>query len=135
MKIYCLMLGFCVMLFAGCGGGEERPYTDHSRDAEAMAIRIKDMVRDAVNVARGSDEPDDIMYSVAMSLEDLHRQPTGAHLSIYQQLNELALAIAAECEAADGRPPNLNERLDELAALAEQLPGERSEAQPAPQPD
>lgn len=114
----------CVLMLVvlGCGGGD---VVDHSRDPGMFASTVKDLVHRSVEDARESDEPADALWAVVHQLEpdELRRRPTGNHLSVYQQLYTLASEIHQASEAVDGRPPNLEERLDELAALADQLPG------------
>ena len=122
-----LILCLSALVVLGCGpGAGERPYIDHSRDPEALAVSVKYTVDIAVDDARTSDEPADAVSSVADFLEDLSRRPTGDHLSIYRQIAALANEIVEESEAVDGRPTNLDQRLDELEELAEQLPGDPS---------
>ncbi len=113
----CLLL----LVVLGCGGGD---LVDHSRDPEMFASNVKELVLTSVEDARESDEPADALWAVVHELSpgELGRQPTGDHLSLYQQLHTLASEIHEECEAVDGRAPELDQRLDELAALAQYLP-------------
>ncbi len=113
----CLLM----LVVLGCGGED---LVDHSRDPGMFASSVKELVLTNVEDARESDEPADALWAVVheLSPEELGRQPTGDHLSLYQQMHSLASEIQKESEAVDGRPPDLEERLDELAALAEQLP-------------
>ncbi|TVS19393.1 MAG: hypothetical protein EA424_08645 [Planctomycetaceae bacterium] len=119
--ILCLL----VVVLVGCGSGEQRDYVDHSRDPEAFAQNVKQLVVDSAARARTSEEPEDYISGIVDLLEDLGGRPTGAYRETYDQLLSLSREIVSECEAADGqRPPNLDQRLDELTALADELPGD-----------
>ena len=118
-----LFLCLSVLIFVGCGQSGQRPYTDHSRDPEAFALDVKQVVVNSVEDAKTSPEPEDEISSIVDMLDDLSRQPTGDYRETYDQLLSLAGDIRAACEAANGRPSDLAARLDELVALANQLPG------------
>lgn len=113
-----------LLLGVGCGGGEGRPFTDHSKDPEAYARNVKHAVMNSVAEARRSDEPCDSVQSIVDMLEDLERAPSGAYRDTYEQLRTLALETHQACEASSRPPADLRSRLDELTALAEKLPGE-----------
>jgi hypothetical protein len=112
-----------ILFLVGCGSGD---LVDHSRDPEMFAASVKQVVLQSAEDARESGEPADALWAVVHELEpdELRHRPTGAHGSIYEQLYSLANQIREACEAADGRTPDLNQRLDELVALADQLPGD-----------
>jgi hypothetical protein len=119
------LLCLSVLALVGCGAGGQRDYTDHSRDPEAFAQNVKQLVVNSAARARTSDEPEDNISSIGDLLEDLSGRPTGSYRGTYDQLLSLAREIVAECRAAGGkRPANLGQRLDELVALADQLPGQ-----------
>ena len=115
------ILCFSLLALAGCGG---EPVIDHSRDPEMFAIDVKELVATSVADARTSDEPADALWGIVDYLAELGRHPTGQHRNVYQQIHALASEIYADAQDVDGRPPDLDERLDELWALAEQLPGD-----------
>lgn len=120
-RILCLS----VVALMGCGSGGQRDYVDHSRDPEAFAENVKQVVVDSAARARTAEEPEDNISAIVDLLEDLSGRPTGSYRATYDQLLSLAREIVSECEAAGGRrPPNLNQRLEELVALADQLPGD-----------
>ena len=126
-------LTMCVSLLvvAGCGRGSGVPYTDHSRDPERFAANVKQMVYGAVAEARTSREPADSLSGIVDTFEGrLGRLPVGQYRSIYEQLLSQASELYEACEAIDGRPPDLEPRLKELWAVAEQLPGEVPTWQP-----
>ena len=114
---------FCLVALAwiGCAEG---PVVDHTRDPDMFALDVKEVTADSVAQARGSDEPAEELSGLVDMLADLRAQPTGEHLSLYQEIGALATEIYEEAQAVDGRPEDLEERLDQLWALAEQLPGD-----------
>ncbi len=116
----CLLL---LLFSAGCGTGD---LVDHSRDPDMFVAEVKEMVLQCTEDARHSEEPADALWAVVHDLnpDELRHRPTGEHTSIYEQLHSLASEISSECEAVDGRTPDLNQRLDELVALTNQLPGD-----------
>lgn len=118
-----LFLCLSVLIFVGCGQSGQRPYTDHSRDPAAFALDVKQVVVNSVEDAKTSREPEDEISNIVDLLDDLSRQPTGDYRETYDQLLSLAREIHAACEAANGRPSDLSARLDDLLALADQLPG------------
>jgi hypothetical protein len=121
-----LSLCLSVLLISGCGtGGSSVPYTDHSRDAEAFALTIKQMVFDIVEDAKNSKEPAESLEAIVDSFEGkLNRLPVGDYRDTYEELLTVASSLYSECEAAGGRPPNLVSQLDELWAVADKLPGD-----------
>lgn len=118
-----LFLCLSVLIFVGCGQSGQRPYTDHSRDPAAFALDVKQVVVNSVEDAKTSREPEDEISNIVDLLDDLSRQPTGDYRETYDQLLSLAREIHAACEAANGRPADLSARLNDLLALADQLPG------------
>ena len=106
---------------AGCGG---ETLIDHSRDPQAFAEDVRKLVAVSVAEARSSSEPADAMFSLVDLLEELDQHPTGSHRDLYEQLQALAGEIYQESEQAGGPPAGLEQRLDQLWALAEPLPGE-----------
>ncbi len=125
-----------IVLLLGCGQGNGVPYTDHSRDPEAFALTIKQMVLDAVEDARRSPEPAESVDGIVAAFDGrLHSLPVGDYRPIYEELLSVASELYEEAERIDGRPEDLDQRLDELAALAEQLPGDVAAPGPPEQPD
>ncbi len=124
----------CISLLAlaGCGRGGVA-YTDHSRDPERFAVNIKQLVFGAVAEARVSPEPADSISLIVDTFDGgMRRLPVGDYQPIYEQLLAEASELYEQCEAIDGRPPDLEERLAALSALAEQLPGEVGDWTPPP---
>ena len=115
------MLCLVALAWIGCAGD---PVVDHTRDPDMFAFDVKEVTADSVAQARVSDEPADALSGLVDILAELRAQPTGGHLSLYQEIGALATEIYEEAEALDGRPEGLEERLDQLWALAEQLPGD-----------
>ena len=115
------MLCLAALAWIGCAEG---PVVDHSRDPDMFAFDVKEVTAHSVAEARVSDEPADALFNLVDMLENLGAQPTGAHLSLYQEIRALATEIYEDAQEVDGRPEELEERLDELWALAEQLPGD-----------
>ncbi len=110
-----------VVALMGCGG---EPIVDHSRDPQMFALDVKELTAQSVAEARTSSEPADALFNLVDTLAELGAQPTGQHLSRYQEIRALATGIYEDAQAVDGRPEGLEERLDQLWALAEQLPGQ-----------
>ncbi len=120
-----LALCVAVTLVVGCSGGNGVPYTDHSRDPEAFALTIKQMVFNAVEDARESPHPAESLDGIAAAFEGgLGRLPVGDYRSVYEELYSVASDLYEEAERIDGRPADLETRLHELVALADQLPGD-----------
>ncbi len=113
-------LCLAVLALIGCGG---EAVVDHSRDPQMFAEDIKELTAQSVAEARTSSEPADALFNLVDMLAELGSQPTGQHLSVYQDIRGLASEIYEDARAVDGRPDGLEERLDRLWALAEQLPG------------
>lgn len=121
-----LMLYFPLVFLAalvGCGGGSDLPYTDHSKDPEAYARNVKALVLGVAADAKTSREPADDLASIVTELEQKDR-PRGSYGPIYDELLTNARTLQEECARASGRPSGLDRRLDELAKIAQQLPGE-----------
>ncbi len=115
------MLCLAALAWIGCAEG---PVVDHSRDPDMFAFDVKEVTAHSVAEARVSDEPADALFNLVDMLENLGAQPTGAHMGLYQEIRALATEIYEDAQEVDGRPEELEERLDELWALAEQLPGD-----------
>lgn len=115
----CLSVAFLI----GCGGGG-RDYTDTSRDPEAFAGSVKQVVINTVARARTSDEPEDNIGGIVDLLEDLSGRPVGSYRDTYDQVLAKAREIVAELQAAGvgKRPANLNDQLDDLEDLVRDLP-------------
>lgn len=122
MSLRMMILLTAVMTCAGCGR-TERPYTNHSQDPQAYALDVKTLVLDHVMIARKSREPADQVRLIVMELEDSPKRPVGEFNQTYAEMLTAAQSLLADCEQADGRPNGLEKRLDELAAMAESLPG------------
>lgn len=125
VRIEMIRMTVCLLIlfFAGCEAGD---LVDHSRDPDMFVVTVKEMVLQSAEDARESDEPADALWAVVQDLDpdELRHRPTGEYTSIYEQLHSMASEISAACEAVDGRTPDLNQRLDELVALTNQLPGD-----------
>ena len=123
---------YCVsaMLLAamcGCSRGPAIAYTDHSRDPEAFAATVKQLVFVAVADARTSPEPADDLASIVGVFADRMDDgslPLGEYVGVYQELFSLARDLHDACETIDGRPADLAPRLDHLLEVARRLPGD-----------
>jgi len=122
-----LLLWSCAI---GCNS-DTREFTDNSRDPEAFAGTVKQMVTDTIADARESKEPVDAfeslvnMFDGKLSGEQL---PLGSYQEVYSEILEVSREWAKKCEAADGRPSDLKSGLDKLEQLAGKLPGEAKAA-------
>jgi hypothetical protein len=124
-------MGVTVLMLIGCSGGSGVPYTDHSRDPEAFAASIKEMVFLAVEDARRSAEPEEAIEGVVEAFDGrLGTLPVGDYRPIYEQLLSVASELHQEAERIDGRPSDLDQRLDELVGIAKQLPGDEPAERP-----
>lgn len=112
-----------LLALVGCGG--EQPYTDNSRDPLAYAKDVKQLVLEHVEIAKTSSEPADQVLTIVTELKQTAERPTGEHKATYDQLLEKSNALLSACEAAsNGKPANLAQSLNEIAQLAQSLPGE-----------
>jgi hypothetical protein len=100
------------------------PYTDHSRDPQAYARDVKELVLLHAAEAKRSNEPGDDIRPVVDYLNSNGRRPTAEHQETYEALLAKAQDILEQCDAVGGRPAALESALDELVRLAESLPGE-----------
>ncbi len=119
--MYRWMLVAALCGLPGCGG---ESLTDHSRDPEAFAVDVKELVATTVAEAQVSLEPVDALFSLVDLLDELDQQPAGSHRELYEQIQKMASEIHEMAEQVDGRPADLEQRLDRLWALAEPLPGD-----------
>lgn len=106
---------------AGCAGSHAA-YTDHSRDPQAYAQDVKEMVGDHVKLARQAREPADMLAPIVSELEQLDERPVGEHRMFYETLLAAARDVMDACQRVDGRPPRLDYQLDQLLSLLDQLP-------------
>lgn len=117
--IFCSL---CIMHW-GCSR-DSRPYEDHSRDARRYALNLKQMVYDVVKDAVTAREPADIIWPLVLELEQ-NNSPRGEFAEIIDQLRQHVTDLHISCEKTpNGRPADLQSRLQHLIALAEKLPGE-----------
>ena len=116
-------LVFCLIsCSAGCSGRPEG-VEDHSRDPERYAMNVKQMVFAAIESAKQSREPGDELWPVILELEQKDR-PRRPYEEVYEGLEKKLREIYQLCqESSSGRPPNLQERLQEVLQVAEKLPG------------
>lgn len=117
-------LMFAVLPFAmliGCGSSE-LPFTDNSRDSLAFSKSIKELVLNTVERTKKSARPADAIRGIVLAVSELDACPVGDHMEIYKRLHSAAAALLAECEK--GKPSNLEAKLEELAKIAEGLPGD-----------
>jgi hypothetical protein len=118
----------CAVLvgLAGCGGGSSLPYTDNSRDPEALATNLKQVVLTAVYEAKDAREPADALAMIVTAFDGNKRRqmPVGSYGPIYDELAAVATQWYEACESADGRAPGLEGGLAQLEELAAQLPGD-----------
>lgn len=107
----------------GCSASSTLEYTDHSQDPERFARLVKQTVVEVVADARKSIEPYDEIRLIAQSV-DGDNKPIGPYGDVYDRLRSLADELADACELADGPTADMNRKLDELLAIADELPGE-----------
>lgn len=115
---------FCLVVtlaLTGCGGSGV-PFNDDSKDTEKFAILIKQVVAESVADARKSKEPFDQIRLIADAVKG-NNKPVGSHAEIYNRLGMAATELADACERADGPTPDMGKKLDELLAIADELPG------------
>lgn len=123
------LVGVYFIALCGCGAAE-LPYTDNSRDSEAYAKNIKQLVVDMSQSNRGSPEIADSISSLVEELKQTDR-PQGEHAAKYAEIRAVAEAIVAEGNPASGKPTATQiQKLDELAKLAQDLPGEVTVSRP-----
>ncbi len=127
--MYLRLLLIVLLGLAGCGG---EAVIDHSRDPHAFAMDVKKLVATSVAEARLSSEPADAMFNLVEVLDELDHHPAGPHLDLYEELQELAVEIYEAAEETERRPAELEQRLDQLWALAEPLPGDATPQNMAP---
>jgi len=112
-----------LLMLAGCGG--EQPYTDNSRDPASYAKDVKQLVLEHVEIAKKSSEPADQVLTIVTELKQTGERPSGEHKATYDQLLEKSNALLTACQSAsNGKPANLTQALNEIAELAQSLPGE-----------
>lgn len=112
-----------LLLLVGCGGGQ--PYTDNSRDPASYAKDVKQLVLEHVEIAKKSSEPADQVLTIVTELKQTGERPVGEHKATYDQLLEKSNALLSACQSAsNGKPSNLTQALNEIAQLAQSLPGE-----------
>lgn len=113
------------LTLAGCGASDHRQFTDNSRDPEALATNIKQVVLTAIYESESAREPADALSMVVVSLDGkLSKMPVGNYASVYEELLAVSSELHQACEQVDGRAPGLDAGLKRLAELAEQLPGD-----------
>lgn len=120
----CLFLVMSLgVVLTGCSR-DTRPYEDHSRDSQRYAMNVKQMVYDAVTDATRAREPADILWPLVLELEQTDR-PHGEFAQILAELRQQISELHKSCEQSpNGRPADLQNRLQGLIALADKLPGE-----------
>lgn len=108
--------------FTGCGS-PELPYNDNSKDPELFAKTIKQVVIESVADARKSREPFDQIRLISNSITG-KGQPVGSYGPVYDRIKAAAEQLAEACEQADGPTPDMAVKLDEILAIANELPGD-----------
>lgn len=114
------LLVACLSL-VGCGSSGV-PFNDDSQDTEKFAVLIRQVVAESVADARKSSEPADQIRLISDAVRGGNK-PVGQYGEIYQRLGVAANELTEACERADGPTPDLGKKLDELLAIAEELPG------------
>jgi hypothetical protein len=123
MNLRILILSMSLLhTIAGCGA-PELPYNDNSKDPELFAKAIKQVVVESVADARKSREPFDQIRLISNSITG-KGQPVGSYGPIYERLKAAAEQLADACEQADGPVPDMAKKLEELLAIANELPGD-----------
>ena len=110
----------------GCGGTEEPPFTDNSRDPAAYARDVKTLVLRAADRLKGSpEEPATQVTELVNVLRLYPDQPVGEHEATYAALLKTGEELQALYEKTpSGKPAGADEKIAELVATAEKLPGE-----------
>lgn len=122
--------------FQGCGG-DNRPFVDNSKDPQAFALTVKQMLIDSIADAKDAKEPGDTFEALVQVFDgklDGNQLPVGDYLEIYREVWQTSQEFAKKCADVDGRPSDLNAGLDKLKSLAERLPGETKAARGSAQP-
>jgi hypothetical protein len=122
-------LGLFAIAICGCGGAEA-PYTDTSQDSAAYAKNVKELAIVCASEAKKSPEPADSISPLVEELKQTDR-PHGEHAAKYAEMLVIAEAIVAEGNPSSGKATSTQlQKIDELAKLAEGLPGEVSIQRP-----
>jgi ABC-type branched-subunit amino acid transport system substrate-binding protein len=123
-------LGMIAITLCGCGGAEA-PYTDTSQDSAAYAKNVKELAIVCASEAKNSPEPADSISPLVEELKQTDR-PHGEHAAKYSEMLVVAEAIVAEGNPTSGKATTTQlQKIDELAKLAEGLPGEVTIQRPA----
>jgi hypothetical protein len=123
------LAGVCALAIFGCGGSEA-PFTDTSQDAGAYAKNVKELALVCASEAKKSPEPADSISPLVEELKQTDR-PQGEHAAKYAEMRAAAEAIVAEGNPANGKATATQlQKIDELAKLAESLPGEVTISRP-----
>lgn len=130
MVRFILLLSGALVL--GCGGRSSQPFTDNSQDPELLARNIKQLVVNEVSDARKSRDPYDHLRVIYTSIpEPGARKPIGDYGDVYTRISTLAESLTEATERANGPTPDLQKKLDQLLAIADELPGD---SQPSIEP-
>jgi hypothetical protein len=121
----CLAFLLAPLLLAGCGS-PDRPFTDNSKDADLYAADVKQIAYSTVSRAKRSREPADQVQVLVTELEsqESNNKPAGPHKAVYGDMLAAAKLLLEDCKKANGKPANLNSRLDAIKVIADKLPGQ-----------
>jgi hypothetical protein len=111
------LAGTITALCLGCGGSGPPP--PETQDSSAYALRIKRTIVEFV--AEGKQNPTAAPKEAAVLVETLEvykSQPVGEHEAVYAELLERCRQLSSASGA------DVRKKLDELAALANKLPGQ-----------
>jgi len=121
--LFCLLACLTVSLAAGCSCRGKREFTDHSRDADAYARRIKVLILTQLPLAKtAKDEPESYTASIVNELQNYTSNPVGSHGDTYAQLLQQCKDLHGMLESGGDRKP-ANQKIDEIIEIANQLPG------------
>jgi hypothetical protein len=121
--LFCLVACLAVSLAVGCSCRGRREFTDHSRDAEAYARRVKVLILTQLPLAKAAkDEPESYTASIVNELQNYTSNPVGSHGDTYAQLLQQCKELHEMLERGGDRKP-ANQKIDEIIEIANQLPG------------
>jgi hypothetical protein len=122
MRVNWLVGVTSAIALAGCS--PPKPKNLDSEDPGKYAQKIKSQVYSFVEEARRN--PRSVSEQGAVLLEELdiyQKQPVGSHGSIYAQLLQSCQQLVEAAKTAGGKA-EVDKKLSEMKALADQLPGE-----------
>jgi hypothetical protein len=122
MRVTWLLAVSSAVALAGCSGSS--PKSLDSQDPAKYAQKIKSQVYSFVEEARRNPRTAGEQAAVLLEeLETYQNRPVGSHGSIYAQLLQTCQQLVEAAKTAGGKA-EVDKKLSEMKALADQLPGE-----------